>query len=163
MIHAPPALLREEDYDAIEAAVMETARGRWFLAEFARRNRNADTAAVLGAIERLERAVAPRPAELSAELAGMRAALETIRSELLAAGRLPSAPPTTAEAEASGPAHAAEARAGGEDRRTDAPPPLLIAPARPPVPAAEDEEADAVTVRVDFAELSFAERAALFS
>ena len=28
-----------EDYDAIEAAVMETARGRWFLKEYARRNR----------------------------------------------------------------------------------------------------------------------------
>ena len=31
--------LSEDDYAAIEAAVMETARGRWFLAEFARRLR----------------------------------------------------------------------------------------------------------------------------
>jgi hypothetical protein len=43
-----------EDYEAIEAAVMDTARGRWFLAEFARRNRSADTSLLLTAIERLE-------------------------------------------------------------------------------------------------------------
>lgn len=48
----------EADYEAIEAAVMETARGRWFLAEYARRNRNADTVVLLDAIERLEGAVA---------------------------------------------------------------------------------------------------------
>lgn len=47
--------LSEIDYDAIAAAVMETARGRWFLAEYARRNRQADTEMVLGAIARLER------------------------------------------------------------------------------------------------------------
>jgi hypothetical protein len=44
----------DDDYDAIEAAVMDTARGRWFLAEFARRNRTADTSLLLTAIERLE-------------------------------------------------------------------------------------------------------------
>jgi hypothetical protein len=42
------------DFDTIEAAVMETARGRWFLKEYARRNRNADTQAVLDAMERLK-------------------------------------------------------------------------------------------------------------
>jgi hypothetical protein len=42
------------DYDAIHSAVMETARGRWFLQEYARRNRNADTAALLATIERIE-------------------------------------------------------------------------------------------------------------
>jgi hypothetical protein len=36
---------------------METARGRWFLAEYARRNPNADTDAVLAAVRRLERLV----------------------------------------------------------------------------------------------------------
>ena len=49
-----PAPISEADYAAIEAAVMETARGRWFLAEFARRNRNADTRLVLDAVARLE-------------------------------------------------------------------------------------------------------------
>jgi hypothetical protein len=43
-----------DDYEAIEAAVLDTARGRWFLAEFARRNRSADTTLLLAAIERLE-------------------------------------------------------------------------------------------------------------
>ena len=50
--------ISEADYDAIELAVMETERGRWFLREFARRNRNADTQVLLDAIGRLEQAVA---------------------------------------------------------------------------------------------------------
>lgn len=50
-----PSPLRQEDYLAIEAAVMETARGRWFLSEYARRNRNADTDTLLGAIDKLEK------------------------------------------------------------------------------------------------------------
>jgi chemotaxis regulatin CheY-phosphate phosphatase CheZ len=49
---APPP--SEADYDAIFAAVMETARGRWFLGEFAKRNRNADSEVVLAAIDRVE-------------------------------------------------------------------------------------------------------------
>src|SRR5262245_24072085 len=44
----------EADYEAIQAAVLETWRGRWFLAEYGRRNRNADTSLVLAAVERLE-------------------------------------------------------------------------------------------------------------
>jgi hypothetical protein len=69
----PPAM-PDEDYEAIEAAVMDTARGRWFLAEFARRNRTADTTVLLAAIERLEgmlaaneRDAAPKPHEPAAE------------------------------------------------------------------------------------------------
>jgi hypothetical protein len=46
--------LADSDYDTILAAVMETARGRWFLHEYARRNRNADTGTVLAAIGRIE-------------------------------------------------------------------------------------------------------------
>jgi hypothetical protein len=44
----------DPDYDAIHAAVVGTAEGRWFLAQYASRNRNADTAQVLAAIDRLE-------------------------------------------------------------------------------------------------------------
>src|SRR5215212_6946184 len=47
----------EAEYETIEAAVMETARGRWFLAEFAQRNRTADTKMLLDAIRRLEQTV----------------------------------------------------------------------------------------------------------
>jgi hypothetical protein len=46
--------LSSEDYEAIEAAVQETSRGRWFLAEFARRNRQADTLQLLDAIAKLD-------------------------------------------------------------------------------------------------------------
>src|SRR5258706_54497 len=49
-----PAPLNEADYEAIEGAVMETARGRWFLAEYARRNRHADTTMLLKALDRIE-------------------------------------------------------------------------------------------------------------
>src|SRR4051794_14161216 len=41
----------------IEAAVMETARGRWFFIEYDRRRRAAETAQLLDAVTRLERAV----------------------------------------------------------------------------------------------------------
>ncbi|MGL4324017.1 MAG: hypothetical protein ACRCTD_08240 [Beijerinckiaceae bacterium] len=52
----PSAAPRAErhDYEAILAAVSETPRGRWFLAEYARRNRAADTTQVLDQIARLE-------------------------------------------------------------------------------------------------------------
>jgi hypothetical protein len=54
-LHMPPP--PAGDFDAIHDAVMETARGRWFLQEYARRHRNADTALVLAAIERIEAAL----------------------------------------------------------------------------------------------------------
>lgn len=52
----PPAkqLLSETDFEAIAEAVQETERGRWFLDEYARRNRHSDTRQVLEAIERLQ-------------------------------------------------------------------------------------------------------------
>ncbi|MFC7053706.1 hypothetical protein ACFQI3_13520 [Hansschlegelia quercus] len=60
----PPAPISDHDYEAIAEAVMETERGRWFLAEFARRNRTADTTQVLSALEEIERRLAVRaPAE----------------------------------------------------------------------------------------------------
>lgn len=53
-ISARPNVPGEADYDAIREAFMETARGRWFLAEYAKRNRTADTSLVLEAVTRLE-------------------------------------------------------------------------------------------------------------
>lgn len=47
----------DNDYEAIEAAVLETQRGRWFLGEFAKRNRAADTMTLLEAIRTLERGI----------------------------------------------------------------------------------------------------------
>ncbi len=48
----------EADYDAISEAFMETARGRWFLGEYAKRNRNADTRMVLDAVAKIEETIA---------------------------------------------------------------------------------------------------------
>jgi len=44
---------REEDYEAIRDAFMETSRGRLVSREYARRNRNADTSMVLDAVARI--------------------------------------------------------------------------------------------------------------
>ena len=48
-----PGAPDEADYHAFCTALSESARGRAFLAEYARRNRNADTRPLLNAIERL--------------------------------------------------------------------------------------------------------------
>src|ERR1700742_3453505 len=57
-ISARASLPSEEDYDAIREAFMETARGRWFHDEYAKRNRNADTRMVLDAVSRIEETIA---------------------------------------------------------------------------------------------------------
>jgi hypothetical protein len=54
---APPEGLNEADYETIEAAVMETVRGRRFLAEFARRSRVDEMRQMLDAFARLEQVV----------------------------------------------------------------------------------------------------------
>jgi hypothetical protein len=56
----PPAGLVPEDYERIEAAVMETARGRWFLMEFARRQHAAETAGMTPPLPAAQEAQ-PRP------------------------------------------------------------------------------------------------------
>src|SRR6476646_1019066 len=57
-IAARATLPGEEDYAAISEAFMETSRGRWFLTEYAKRNRNADTRMVLDAVARIEASLA---------------------------------------------------------------------------------------------------------
>jgi hypothetical protein len=83
---------REEDYDAINEAFMETSRGRWFLGEYAKRNRNADTRMVLDAVARIEtnlaaqRQPAPEPDNGLAEaLVAIKGAVEQARISALAA------------------------------------------------------------------------------
>jgi chemotaxis regulatin CheY-phosphate phosphatase CheZ len=78
--------LTTDDYVAIEDAVMETPRGRWFLAEFARRNRAADTNLLLDAIARLESAM-PQGAAPAGDAAGMRTAITEMAEEIAAAKR----------------------------------------------------------------------------
>lgn len=50
----PVAPAGEDDYEALMAALSANARGRAFLAEYARRNRQADTEAILTALRKLE-------------------------------------------------------------------------------------------------------------
>jgi hypothetical protein len=83
-IAARAALPSEADYDAIREAFMETSRGRWFLAEYARRNRNADTRMVLDAVARIEENLAAQnavPDQRAAEiLAALSAAVDEARA-----------------------------------------------------------------------------------
>jgi hypothetical protein len=53
----PPEGLSAEDYDAIEAAVVETVRGRWFLAEYTRRSRVDELRQMLDGLAKLEQTV----------------------------------------------------------------------------------------------------------
>src|ERR1700742_1416577 len=83
-ISARATVPAEEDYEAIREAFMETARGRWFLDEYAKRNRNSDTRMVLDAVSRIEQTIAaqkqpPPPLvvdRLPAALVSIRSAVE---------------------------------------------------------------------------------------
>lgn len=79
-ISARAAQPSEEDYDAISEAFMETARGRWFLGEYAKRNRNADTRMVLDAIERIEQSLAAQRQPAAEPDNGLAEALAAIRT-----------------------------------------------------------------------------------
>ena len=91
-ISARAALPSEEDYDAISEAFMETSRGRWFLTEYAKRNRNADTRMVLDAVARIEQTLAAQKDEalqrdLAAQQLAAAAAAGTDLTEALTAIR----------------------------------------------------------------------------
>src|SRR6266571_2642653 len=58
----------EADFKAIEAAVMETSRGRWFLSEYSKRNRHANTQSLLEAISQLEELLKDRERHTEANL-----------------------------------------------------------------------------------------------
>ena len=84
-ISARAAQPSEEDYDAIRDAFMETSRGRWFLGEYAKRNRNADTSMVLDAVARIEENLAAQrhqasDGELAEALAAIRKAVDEARA-----------------------------------------------------------------------------------
>jgi hypothetical protein len=71
-ISARATLPREEDYAAIAEAFMETSRGRWFLTEYAKRNRNADTSMVLDAVARIEQSLTAQREETLEQEASLR-------------------------------------------------------------------------------------------
>src|SRR4051794_15880251 len=89
-ISARAALPREEDYAAISEAFMETSRGRWFLGEYAKRNRNADTRMVLDAVARIEESLATQKqaaseTRLDEALAAIRQAVDEAQASAIAA------------------------------------------------------------------------------
>jgi hypothetical protein len=110
-ISARAALPGEEDYAAISEAFMETSRGRWFLTEYAKRNRNADTRMVLDAVARIEQSLAAQKEETQAaqreNQAAQRENLAAQREGLAAQQQAANA--ATAQATAKAAAAAAEA------------------------------------------------------
>ena len=74
--------LADVDYDAVEQAVLETAKGRWFLAEHTRRNRVADTQTLLDALKKIEKSV--NPASGLADLGPLVDAIRQTRAEIAA-------------------------------------------------------------------------------
>jgi len=69
-ISARAASPTDADFEAIREAFLETTRGRWFLDEYAKRNRNADTAMVLEAVASIERSLAAQ--KIDRELAAQK-------------------------------------------------------------------------------------------
>jgi hypothetical protein len=76
-----------EDYGALEAVLSATPRGRWFLSEYARLNRRAETGMLLGAMSKLEAVVLGEQSEnalhaVFAELAEIGEAIARARAEI---------------------------------------------------------------------------------
>jgi len=84
-----PSPIRNADYEAIEAALLQNAQGRWFLAEYARQNRSADMRMLLDAITKLEANIM-RPREdaqknhVRRDLLEMAEAISKTRNEITA-------------------------------------------------------------------------------
>jgi hypothetical protein len=81
------ALETDDEYRAIEQALLESARGRWFLAEHGRRARRLDSALLEDAIGRLQTSLRQPPAlldQLETELGELKTHLNAMREELLA-------------------------------------------------------------------------------
>ncbi len=82
------AMAQDTEYESILGAVMETPRGRWFIEEFTRRNRTADTNELLSAINALQtttRNNLPETSEvLRRELQEMSASIHQTRAEITA-------------------------------------------------------------------------------
>src|ERR1700733_10457467 len=79
----------DTEYDAVYAAVTATERGRWFLTQYANRNRHADTQLLVDAMARIEAAVradapaseAPPPAADAAAAVAEHASADASQAE----------------------------------------------------------------------------------
>jgi hypothetical protein len=77
----------ETEYRAIETTLLESARGRWFLAEHGRRARRLDSNLLEDAIRRLQSSLREPPAllgQLKAEIEAVKASLAETRANLMA-------------------------------------------------------------------------------
>ncbi|MCL4768661.1 MAG: hypothetical protein KJZ80_20790 [Hyphomicrobiaceae bacterium] len=100
----------EQEYRAIEAALLDNPRGRWFLAEHGRRARRLDSLMLEEAIERLQSSIRQPPAllgQLQNEIEELSQFLRDTRTELMAKPPKLSAE-TPADAPADGILRAAE-------------------------------------------------------
>jgi hypothetical protein len=76
----------EQEYRAIEAALLDNPRGRWFLAEHGRRARRLDGAMLAEAIDRLQRSLRQPPAllgQLHGEIEGLKQFLRDTKNQLV--------------------------------------------------------------------------------
>ncbi len=85
MTHSiPPSTLDQGEYAAIEAAIVQSAKGRAFLSDYLRRNRSAETSVLLDSIAKLQRALdenamAKRLESLHADLSRLKRQIEAAR------------------------------------------------------------------------------------
>jgi hypothetical protein len=85
---APAHGVSEETYEALLATLSASAVGRSFLAEYARRNRAADTETLLAAMARLEAMIAAQSAEPAAPAESLAAAEPATADALVKPGLL---------------------------------------------------------------------------
>jgi hypothetical protein len=90
--HEPTGFDNDTEYRAIEQALLETPRGRWFLAEHGRRARRLDSAALDEAVQRLNTSLRQPPALLGA----LQREIEQLRVVLAEAGQTMLAKPAAA-------------------------------------------------------------------
>ena len=85
----PSDTLGETEYHALVQALSESARGRAFLEEHARRSRSAETKILLTAIERIEAQVRPRPPDpVYNDLGQVLEELRTARARIESGGKV---------------------------------------------------------------------------
>ncbi len=83
---ATPDFDVEQEYRAIEATLLETTTGRWFLAEHGRRSRRLDSRMLEDAIGKLQHSLRQPPAllgQLQSEIGELRLFLAQTREELM--------------------------------------------------------------------------------
>lgn len=97
MMNTTPDFDVEQEYRAIEATLLESTTGRWFLAEHGRRSRRLDSRMLEDAIGKLQSSLRQPPAllgQLQTEIGELRLYLAQTREELMNRRSDPPAPAT---------------------------------------------------------------------